>query len=77
MIHKRLHVLNTNILGRKVPHDYKDRGKYSRMWATPSTTINDIVNILFKAYPIKNKTADEIEEEVYQNLGDESIWTTR
>jgi hypothetical protein len=47
------------------------------LWATPSTTINDIVNILFKAYPIKNKTADEIEEEVYQNLGDESIWTTR
>jgi hypothetical protein len=30
------------------------------MWATPSTTINDIVNILFKAYPIKNKTTDEI-----------------
>ena len=53
MIHKRLHKLNTNVLGRKVPHDYKDRGKYSRMWATPSTTINDIVNILFKAYPIK------------------------
>jgi hypothetical protein len=68
MIHKRLHILNTNVLGRKVPHDYKDRGKYSRMWATPSTTINDIVNILFKAYPIKNKTTDEIEFGVYKNL---------
>jgi hypothetical protein len=30
------------------------------MWATPSTTINDIVNILFKAHPIKNKTTNEI-----------------
>jgi hypothetical protein len=68
MIHKRLHILNTNVLGRKVPHDYKDRGKYSRMWATPSTTINDIVNILFKAHPIKNKTTDEIEFGVYKNL---------
>ena len=73
MIHKRLHVLNSNIIGRKVPHDYKDRGKYNRMWTTPSATINDIVHILFKKYPVPNKTTDEIEEEVYQNLDNESI----
>ncbi len=73
MIHKRLHVLNSNVINKKVPHDYKDRGKYSRMWATPSTTISDIIRILLKAYPIKNKTINEIEEEISQNLGYESI----
>ena len=73
MIHKRLHILNTNVIGRKVPHDYKNRGKYSRMWATPSITISDIIRILIKAYPVKNKTINEIEKEVSQNLGYESI----
>ena len=68
MIHKRLHILNTNVIGRKVPHDYKDRGKYNRMWTTPSATINDIVHILFKKYPVPNKTADEIEFDAYKNL---------
>ena len=55
MVYKHKHKLNSTIIGVPVMRDFKYRGKFNRMWKVGSMTIDEIINILYKA---KNKFFD-------------------
>ena len=47
---KHPHKLSSNIMGKKIICDYKDRGMLNRLYNKRSITIGDIIKILYTKY---------------------------